>query len=98
MDGGLWATAFNTAFDARFKTNVRLLAGTLASVLALRGVRYDWNALGVKHGGTAGAPQVGLLAQEIEKVYPELVSTGCGGWKRTLRPTPNAKQLLYIGV
>jgi hypothetical protein len=50
-------------------------------VLALRGVRYEWNALGIKHGGTAGAPQVGVLAQEIEKIYPELVSTDKDGYK-----------------
>ena len=72
--------AFNTS-DARFKTNVRPLGGALASVLALRGVRYEWNALGQQHGGTAGAGQVGLIAQEIEKIYPELVATGADGYK-----------------
>jgi DNA-binding beta-propeller fold protein YncE len=79
--GGLQATSVTQTSDARFKTNVRPLGGALASVLALRGVRYEWNALGVKHGGTAGAPQVGFLAQEVEKVYPELVSTDKDGYK-----------------
>jgi len=69
------------ASDVRFKQNVRPLTGALAAVLALRGVRYQWNALGVQHGGTAGAEQVGVLAQEIEKVYPELVSTDAQGYK-----------------
>ncbi|MDO7851772.1 tail fiber domain-containing protein, partial [Hymenobacter convexus] len=81
VGGGVQATAFNTASDQRFKTNVRPIGSALASVLALRGVRYDWNALGVRHGGTAGAPQVGLLAQEVEKIYPELVSTDKDGYK-----------------
>jgi len=81
VDGGIRATAFNTTSDARFKTHVRPIGSALASVLALRGVRYDWNALGVRHGGRAGAPQVGLLAQEVEKIYPELVSTDAGGYK-----------------
>ena len=67
--------------DARFKTNVRPIGSALASVLALRGVRYDWNALGVQHGGTAGAGQVGLIAQEVEKLYPELVFTDKQGYK-----------------
>jgi hypothetical protein len=79
--GGLQATSVTQTSDARFKTNVRPLGGALASVLALRGVRYEWNALGIKHGGTAGAPQVGFLAQELEKVYPELVSTDKDGYK-----------------
>ncbi|MCB2376396.1 tail fiber domain-containing protein [Hymenobacter sp. BT635] len=70
-----------SASDVRFKQNIRPLGGALATVLALRGVRYQWNALGVQHGGTAGAEQVGVLAQEIEKVYPELVSTDAQGYK-----------------
>ncbi len=67
--------------DRRFKANVRPLDGALASVLALRGVRYEWNALGVQYGGTAGAGQVGPIAQEIEQLYPELVSTDAQGYK-----------------
>jgi hypothetical protein len=70
-----------SASDVRFKQNIRPLSGALAAVLALRGVRYQWNALGVQHGGAAGAEQVGVLAQEIEKVYPELVSTDAQGYK-----------------
>ena len=67
--------------DARFKQQVRPLTGALAAVQLLRGVRYTWNTLGVAHGGTAGTEQVGLLAQEVEKIYPELVSTDREGYK-----------------
>jgi hypothetical protein len=67
--------------DQRFKQHIRPLTSALASVLALRGVRYEWNALGVQHGGTVGAGQVGLIAQEVEKIYPELVSTDAQGYK-----------------
>jgi hypothetical protein len=67
--------------DRRFKQNIRPLGSALSSVLALRGVRYEWNALGVAHGGTAGAGQVGLIAQEVERLYPELVSTDAQGYK-----------------
>jgi len=81
VGGGIQASAFNVNSDQRFKANVRPLTSALAGVLALRGVRYNWNALGVRHGGTAGAPQVGLLAQEVEKIYPELVSTDKDGYK-----------------
>lgn len=66
--------------DARFKQNVQTLSGALASVQQLRGVRYQLNELGLKRGGQAGE-QVGLIAQELEKVYPELVSTDKNGYK-----------------
>ncbi|MGI4875558.1 MAG: tail fiber domain-containing protein [Janthinobacterium lividum] len=81
FNGQVNAPGFYNSSDARFKINIRPLGGALASVLALRGVRYEWNALGVAHGGRAGAGQVGLIAQEIEKIYPELVSTGPDGYK-----------------
>ena len=81
VNGGLQAANVTNTSDARFKTNVRPLGGALAAVLALRGVRYTWNALGIQHGGTAHAEQVGVLAQEVEKVYPELVSTDADGFK-----------------
>ena len=81
VTGTLTVNATTYSSDARFKQHVRPLAGALASVLALRGVRYEWNALGVARGGTAGAGQVGVIAQELEKVYPELVATDAQGYK-----------------
>ena len=81
VQGGLQATAVSNTSDQRLKQDVRPLGGALASVLALRGVRYRWNALGVQRGGTANAEQVGVLAQEVEKIYPELVSTDKDGYK-----------------
>ena len=79
--GQVRANGVGLTSDARFKQQVRPLGGALAAVRALRGVRYTWNALGIRHGGQAGAEQVGVLAQELEKVLPELVSTGADGYK-----------------
>jgi hypothetical protein len=73
--------AFTVTSDRRFKQDIRPLTGALTAVLALRGVRYEWNALGIQHGGTAGASQVGLIAQELEALYPELVATDAQGYK-----------------
>ena len=81
VTGTLLVNTTTYSSDRRFKQNIRPLTSALASVLALRGVRYEWNALGVAHGGTAGAGQVGVIAQEIEKIYPELVATAADGYK-----------------
>ena len=81
VDGGLECTGLNNVSDRRLKQHIRPLTGGLAAVLALRGVRYDWNALGVRRGGTAGAEQIGVIAQEVEKIFPELVHTGPDGFK-----------------
>jgi hypothetical protein len=80
VGGSIYATGVIISSDARFKTQVRPLTGALAGALALRGVRYRLNALGLSRGGDAGE-QVGFLAQEVERVYPELVSTNAQGYK-----------------
>ena len=81
VGGSIYASgAVISLSDARFKQNVQTLRGALAGVRQLRGVRYQLNALGRERGGAAGE-QVGLLAQELEMVYPELVSTDQNGYK-----------------
>jgi hypothetical protein len=81
FQGTVTAAGVTLTSDARFKQQVRPLTGALETVQQLRGVRYTWNALGVQHGGTAGQEQIGLLAQELEKHYPELVRTDEAGYK-----------------
>lgn len=62
--------------DVRFKTNIKPLSNALSNTLALRGVSYNW--LDPKK---AEKPQVGVIAQEVEAVYPELVHTKEDGYK-----------------
>ena len=81
INGAVLGTSFTTTSDRRLKTDIRPLTGALALVQALHGHRYRWNAQGVTLGGTAGREQVGVIAQELETVLPELVSTGTNGIK-----------------
>ncbi len=62
--------------DLRSKQQVQTLHGALALVSALRGVRFHW-----KDSADGSAPQVGLIAQEVELVCPEAVSVGPEGLK-----------------
>lgn len=71
--GAITAQQFNNVSDARLKTNVRTLDRALEDVQRLRGVRFDWKA--------DGKASVGVIAQEIEAVYPEMVSTTTTGMK-----------------
>jgi prepilin-type N-terminal cleavage/methylation domain-containing protein len=60
------AGQFIYSSDMRLKDNVRPIPNALQKVLALRGMNYEWR--------TNHARDVGLLAQDVEKVFPELVS------------------------
>ena len=73
--GGSWGTSS----DLALKANVRPLNDALSLLLDLRGVRFEWkDPKGVP--GLTG-PQTGMIAQEVEKVFPGWVSTGADGFK-----------------
>ena len=73
LSGTANAANFNTTSDATLKTNVETLTGSLDAVKALRGVSFEWTE--------SGNPEVGVIAQEVEAVIPELVSTNDQGIK-----------------
>ena len=66
--GNLTATGNVTAYsDARLKTDVNTINDALGIVGKLRGVSYKWIA--------TDKPSIGVIAQEIEEVIPEVVLT-----------------------
>ena len=65
--------SLNNASDRRLKTNINDFKYGLDEVLQLRPVNFRYNGkAGFKN---AGQDQVGLVAQDLQKVAPELVST-----------------------
>ena len=60
--------------DQAFKKNVENLSGALAKVEALRPVRFDWNKTAKREVKKEGH-DIGLIAQEVEKIVPEVVGT-----------------------
>lgn len=73
----------NGSSDARLKTNINTMTGSLDNILKLRGVTFNW-----KESSNPTKTQYGFIAQEVEKVFPDLVGTDSNGYK-----TVN-----YIGV
>jgi hypothetical protein len=67
--------------DIRFKKDIVTLNGALKNVLSLRGVSYNWKKDEFPEKNFSNEKQIGFIAQELEKIYPELVSTGADGYK-----------------
>ena len=64
--------------DARLKKNVKPIENALDKVMQINGVEFDWDeAAQDVHKGH----DVGVIAQEIEAVLPELVQTRDNGYK-----------------
>ena len=78
--------------DIRLKKDVQTLDGALNKVIRLRGVSYQWKsrqemasdrgiAVDSLDYGYASGLQIGVIAQEIETVLPEIVQTDELGFK-----------------
>lgn len=67
VDGDVVAYSTTTS-DRRLKDNIKTIDSALEKVEKLRGVEYDWNATSRK-----GQHDMGVIAQEIEEVFPFLV-------------------------
>lgn len=59
--------------DERLKTNIEIIPDALAKVMELNGVTYVPNSI-AESLGFLPKNQVGVLAQDVEKVLPEAVS------------------------
>lgn len=74
------ATNFNTVSDYNFKDTIVTYPDALDTINDLRGVSFHWKDTGLKSAG--------VIAQELEKVIPELVNTDENG----------NKSVTYIGL
>jgi hypothetical protein len=74
--------AWHQNSDASLKENVAGLHGILSKVAALRPVSFDWKSNGM--------PGIGFVAQEVERVFPELVAEHRPEEGKTLKGLPYA--------
>jgi hypothetical protein len=81
VTGRIKSNGINETSDARFKKDIVTLDNALGKVLQLRGVTYAWRTSEFPQKEFSVRPQIGLIAQELEKVYPELVETDKLGYK-----------------
>lgn len=74
-DGTVLATIIGSS-DERSKKEIKTIPGALEKVTQLRGVNYKW-----KDDSKDERTQMGLIAQEVEEIFPEIVHTDQNGYK-----------------
>lgn len=83
-DAGSGSIDFSTRSSfpsaARYKTQIRTIDDAASLVAALRGVRYHWRE--------DGRPDIGLIADEVAEVLPELVHFTTDGAPEGVRYAP----------
>jgi len=65
--GQIKASAYVTYSDERIKTNIKPIDGAIEKVRSMQGVTYNLK--------TGGSPEVGLIAQEMQIILPEIVDS-----------------------
>lgn len=72
-------TVYNS--DIRYKKNIVTLDNSLNKILKLRGVVYEMRTDEFPSYSFSKGQQMGLIAQEVESIVPEVVSTNEDGYK-----------------
>jgi hypothetical protein len=73
---GSWGSS-----DKRWKTNLSPLNNSLKKITLLNGYSFNWNTASYPEMNFPKEPQIGLIAQEVEKIFPKLVHTDDEGYK-----------------
>ena len=66
--GIVTATDFNSTSDISLKDNIQTIVNPLDKIIKLNGVTFNWKE--------NQKPSIGVIAQELQEVLPELVTQG----------------------
>jgi hypothetical protein len=81
VNGRMRTNGINETSDRRLKRGIQTVDNAIGTVMQLRGVRYRWRRDEFPNMRLNKGPQYGLIAQEVEKVLPELVHEDGEGYK-----------------
>jgi hypothetical protein len=73
--GGSWAALS----DKKLKKNIKTLKGSLEKITKLRGVSFEWKNTEMEC--VLAGTQTGMIAQEVEEVFPDWVGEHADGTK-----------------
>lgn len=80
--GNICATgSITTCSDIRYKTNLQSFDKPLSAIKSIKGFYYEWKVEEFPDMNFSTNRQIGFSAQEIEKLFPELVTTDDEGYK-----------------
>ncbi len=66
ISGVVTATDYNSTSDIALKQNIHKIENSISKIIEIDGVSFNWKE--------TNKPSMGVIAQNIEKVFPELVN------------------------
>jgi hypothetical protein len=80
VNGTVRAASYLTSSDARLKTNVKRIENVLNKISLVEGYTFGYNSEKFKDKQFPGGNRYGFIAQNVQKSFPELVSTDGEGY------------------
>lgn len=81
VTGNICANGVTLNSDQRYKKNILPIENSLVAIQKIRGVKYHFDLASFPTKNFSEREQIGLIAQEVEAVFPELVTTNSEGYK-----------------
>jgi hypothetical protein len=79
--GIITSGAVTACSDLRYKKNIVPIKNSLSNILKMQGVNYNWKIEEFPKKQFTNTLQIGFIAQDIEKIVPEVVTTDSDGYK-----------------
>lgn len=81
-NANMYAHSHNTFYsDIRLKKNIESMENPIEKLLQIQGVYFNWNTNDYPMMGFTNENQIGVIAQDVEEIFPELVSEDANGYK-----------------
>jgi len=81
VNGRINSNGITETSDKRLKKDIHTLQDALGKIESLRGVSYKWRTEEYPEKNFKADEHIGVVAQEVEKVLPEVVNTDGEGYK-----------------
>jgi len=79
VNGAAYATGGWSGSDRKFKKDIQHIENPLEKLILMQGVSYKWKSEDYPNKNFPDGRHYGVVAQQIEKVLPEIVKTGPEG-------------------
>ena len=79
--GTITTSAISCPSDVRYKKNITALINPVEKLMQVNGVQYNWRGEEFPNMNFNDKMQTGFIAQDLEKIFPEMVFTDDAGYK-----------------
>ena len=81
VNGSIGSNGTTYHSDSRWKTDVKPITNAVSKMQNIEGVEFKWDRKNYSNMNFPKGKQIGLIAQNVEGVFPEVVATDESGFK-----------------